>query len=164
MRILGIDHGTRTGWSLAVDGIVVKTGSFQMKNPTKNTGKAFMDFLQFVDTLLDETKPDLVRLEKPAHMRNANILRYLVGLHSMAELACCKHNIPVKDIIPSQYKKQIAGDGRADKDGVLYALLKKGIPKEFIYKPVFYKTDKQKIKELKYDESDATALALFKEE
>ena len=146
MRIIGIDHGTSTGVSILDDGKLFATHNIRLKT---DGDERYIELFNEIKEILIKYKPDMVALETPSHLRNAKILRYLIGLHTAVVMACVELNIKTVDVIPTTMKKFIVGDGRADKSQVAYALTHKhGFDGKDILIPI-------------YDVSDATALAYY---
>lgn len=157
MRILGIDHATRTGWSVLENGVCVKTGFFYL---IKEGEERLLEYKRKIDKLIDEVKPDKIAMELPEHQRNGKVLRYLVGLYSMNKLSALEHEIRAYEINPTTMKKFITGNGRAKKGEVLRALVDLyGVEEDLITKPIV--NTKGQVRDFYYDESDATALAIF---
>lgn len=159
MRIIGIDHGTSTGVSILDDGKLFATHNIRLKT---DGDERYIELFNEIKEILIKYKPDMVALETPSHLRNAKILRYLIGLHTAVVMACVELNIKTVDVIPTTMKKFIVGDGRADKSQVAYALTHKhGFDGKDILIPIYYKTKPNTIKDMIYDVSDATALAYY---
>lgn len=159
MRIMGLDHGTSTGISILDDGKLFKTHNIRLKT---EGDERYIELFNEVKKILEEYKPDIVALETPSHLRNAKILRYLIGLHTAVLMACVELNIKTVDVIPTTMKKFIVGDGRADKSQVAHSLVHKhGFNGKDILIPIYYKTRPNQIKDIIYDIADATALAYY---
>lgn len=154
--ILAIDHGTRTGWSIIKNGVVTNTGFIKCET--------LIQYFNEVNQLFSFFKPKIVGIEEPKHLRNAKVTQFLIGLYTILKLSANIHGCIIKEVNPKAYKKFITGNGSADKEVVLESLLSKyKVDEWLIYKPVYYKSKKKSnsIKEIYYDESDATAIAIF---
>ncbi|MGL4774518.1 MAG: crossover junction endodeoxyribonuclease RuvC [Clostridium sp.] len=155
MRVLGIDHGTRTAYSCIEDGKCIETGTIKFKGNLIN-------YLKEIEDVIKRLKPNYVALEEPKCIRNAKVTNFLTTLYTICKLACddlvtCYIECNVKSV-----KKYITGNGNSGKLDVYDNLLKNfNVNQKFIYKIEHYKTNKDKVKNQFFDESDATALALF---
>lgn len=161
-RILGVDHSTRTGWSLIVNGKCVQTGNFTLDEGMSN--ESFKDFDERLKFVIACTKPNAIAIEVPRHQTGTGITRFLTGLYTIEKLVALNCGLQIVEVDPRTMKKYIAGNGNATKKEVLDALIKSfSVPKELIHFPILYKTGKSKgrIKDYLYDESDATGLALY---
>lgn len=145
MRILSIDHSfKRTGVAVMEDYKLIYTGAEEFGEMSYENIEQFYSFVTF---LIKNYKPDVVVTEKPAHMRNINILRMLTSLHTMAIIASIKASIPYSIINPKVAKKAITGKGNALKEEVMAKLIKDyGYEEEMLCKKNYYKKDKTKIK------------------
>lgn len=158
MRILGIDHGSRTGWCLNIDGIVTETGNVQMDTSKEQN---IIKYCERIRKLMMLKEPDIIALEEPKHIRNAKIFRFLLMLYSAIKIEAYKLNIKVIEINPKTMKKFITGNGNADKKEVMDSLLSIGIDSDLIVNPQLSKRNPDKILSYYYDESDATALTVY---
>jgi Holliday junction resolvasome RuvABC endonuclease subunit len=157
MRILSIDHATRSGWSLIVDGIVTETGAITIESKDNK----FLEYFNKLKKLILLKEPNIIVIEEPKHIRNIKILRFLVGLYTIIQVVGAINLVQVIEVNPKAVKKFITGNGSADKSVVMNKLIEDfNVQKELIYKPVFYK-NKPGIKEFLFDESDATANGLY---
>lgn len=157
MRILGIDHAKRTGWSLIENGTCIKTGYF---NLTKDGEERLLEYKNKIEKVIDEIKPDKIAIEKPEHMRNGKVLQFLIGLYTINKLISLEKKIPAYEVHPLSMKRFITGNGKAKKAEVSSTLVERfGVDEELIIKPII--NSKGTIRDFYYDESDATGLALF---
>lgn len=152
--ILAIDHGNRTGWSIIRNGIVTNTGFIEFKNNVQ--------YFKNISELIMLFKPSLVGLEEPKHLRNAKVTQHLIELYSILKLSSNLNGCKVVEVNPKSYKKFVTSNGNAEKEIVLESLLSKyKVEKGLIYKPVYYKNKNKGIKSVFFDESDATAIAIY---
>lgn len=156
MRVMGLDHATSSGVAVIEDGKIIYTERFELK---EKGNARLCEFKDRISGLLDEFKPEVVALEKPAHLRNAEILRYLIGLYSLALEDATRRHIEIRCVNPTTMKKWLTGDGRADKEHVAKALQERTSNDFREY--IFYKKDPTRVKEVKYDVCDALSLALY---
>ena len=160
MKILSIDHSfKRTGYGLLDGYNLVTTGAFTVGEMNFDNVYKFMEEVEW---LLDSNKPDVVVLEKPAHIRNIEILRMLTSLYTSAIIACQKRSIPFSTVNPKMVKKHITGNGSANKEQVMKSLIEKYNFEEYMLcEKTYYKNNKDKVKSVDYDESDAIANAIY---
>lgn len=161
IRILGIDHSTRTGWSMVENEICVETGNFYVENMQNESFQDFETKLKFV---ISKEKPDKIAIEMPRHQTNGDITRFLTGLYTIEKLVALNFGIQIAEVDPRTMKKFITGNGNATKKEVLDSLIDKfGVSKELIWKPIYYKVKNKKgtIRDFLFDESDATGLAMY---
>ena len=156
MRVMGLDHATSSGVAIIENGEIIYTERFEL---IEKGNARLCEFKDRISGLLDEFQPEVIALEKPAHLRNAEILRYLIGLYSLALEDATRRNIDIRCVNPTTMKKWLTGDGRADKEHVAKALQERtgNDFREYI----FYKKDPMRVKEVKYDVCDALSLALY---
>lgn len=156
MRIMGIDHGTSSGICIMEDGNIIYRERLELK---EIGNRRLCEFKDRVAKLMSIYEPNVIALEKPAHLRNAEILRYLIGLYSMALEEATRRDIEIVCVVPTTMKKYIAGNGRADKEDMAKAIQR--IFNEDYREYIYYKKDKNKVKEIKYDVVDAISLAFY---
>lgn len=157
MRILSIDHATRSGWSLIVDGIVIETGAIILESKNDK----FLEYFNKLKKLILLKEPNIIVIEEPKHIRNIKILRFLVGLYTIIQVVGAINLKRVIEVNPKEVKKFITGHGNAEKYVVMEKLIDDfGVHKDSIFKPIYYK-NKPGIKEFLFDESDATANGLY---
>lgn len=173
MRILGIDHGARSGWSVIDDGKFVDCGFNHISGgvspqqggkPGQQAGFKLSKFNDIVTRLIYEWKPDMIATEQPKDRTNAMTSQTLIGYYSITMFAAYNNNIPVNEVNPKQMKKVITGSGNADKSIVAeFMAVNLGVPLIRIKPVEMYKLKSKEgqIKTHYYDESDACALAYF---
>lgn len=156
MRVMGLDHATSSGVAIIENGNIIFTERFEL---IETGDMRLCEFKDIITNIIEKYEPDIIALEKPAHLRNANILRYLIGLYSIALEVATRRFIEIVTVNPTTMKKWLTGDGRADKEHVAKALQERtgNDFREYI----FYKKDPMRVKEVKYDVCDALSLALY---
>ena len=130
MRVLGIDPSTSCGWALFDDGQYT-SGVWDLKpvNPKKHPGERLVrlqNYLAFVDPV-DKVYYEGVARHNGTHA--AHVYGAIVGCLQ----SCCERGLCTGDYIPipvPTIKKLATGNGRASKDSMLYAAVKKW-PKQF---------------------------------
>lgn len=159
MLILSIDHSfNRTGYAVLNNKKLISTGSFEVG---RMTYESINEFRIKIEELIDKYNPHLIVTEKPAHMRNAEIARMLSGLHTTIIIASIRRSIPYSIVNPKNMKKHITGKGNADKSDVCKCLVENyNYDEDMLCKKTYYK-NKDGIKKIDYDESDAVGNALY---
>lgn len=160
LKILGIDHGAKTGIAYIINDKLVTVDSFVVVG--EDTQDKFVDFYNKIEREIDRYKADILAIEKPMSFNNAYTSRTLIGYYSIIILLAGLKKIPVCEVFPTSMKKTIAGNGRANKDDVSVALLKRyeGLKKEDILEIDYY-VRKKGVKNVDYDKSDALGLATY---
>ena|SRR3989338_2270890 len=132
--ILGIDPGFgRMGFGC----IRVQKGQCQAMDFGVVTTKAGEEFgyrlkqiAEDLRSLIRASKPSLVAMEKLFFTSNAQTAMRVAEARGVAYLIAAEEGIPVIEFTPSQIKKALTGDGRADKKAMerMVALLL-GLPR-----------------------------------
>jgi crossover junction endodeoxyribonuclease RuvC len=164
IRILAIDHASRTGYAVLDDGKLVTCGCRFISSGGAGKGYRLFKMYDAVAELINTYKPDIIALEQPKDRTNANTVLTLIGYYCMAQYCAHMHGVPVNEVNPKQMKKVVTGNGNADKDMMLeYISMRLGVDKDTISPIELYKVGAKKgqFKSRYYDESDACALAYF---
>ena len=120
--ILGIDPGFgRMGFAcLKVDGPRSRAVDFGVITTSEEDD--FGDRLQQVAAdlrqLLQTWKPDIVVLETLYFTSNARTAMRVAEARGVAVLVSAEQDIPIREFTPSQIKKALTGNGKADKEAV----------------------------------------------
>lgn len=159
MRILSIDHSfKRTGYAVMENYTLYCTGSFSIGSMSYEN---VYEFYLKTKELIIKFEPDMIVTEKPAHLRNGEISRMLTSLHTSIILACIESSITYNVVNPKVSKKSVTGYGNSTKDDVMKTLVEDyGYEEAFLCRKVYYKKDKNKVKSIDYDESDAVCNAI----
>jgi crossover junction endodeoxyribonuclease RuvC len=149
MIILGIDPGTlKTGYGI----IELENGKIKLLSSGVIENKRIKSLplrLKFIydeiSKLIDEFFPDELSIETAFYGKNAQSALKIGHARGVSILAAINKQIPTYEYTPREIKKSVVGNGAASKQQVMYMVnqilnLKK--------------------KKLKYDESDAIAVAL----
>lgn len=157
--VLAIDHGTSTGYAFFEDDKFIEGGILRLQDVTK-LGEAYDTY----KPLFMLYKPDMVVLEKVnvggIRFGAMNVIK-LAQLQAILRLLCYEFNIEPFEVNPTSMKKELTGNGRAEKGDVALALTNIWeVSLDDIVIPVYYKK-KEGIKELIYDKSDAVALGTY---
>ena len=115
MKILGIDPGT----GICGFGVIEKKHAldFGVISTPKNTPlpDRLLDIFNSLNTIIDESKPDVVSIEKLFFTKNITTGISVAEARGVVILVCRQHNLPIFEYTPNEIKKTIAGYGKADK-------------------------------------------------
>ena len=119
MKILGLDTATQTGWAVAVDGNIIKSGtkSFAIKKKIEGAGMKFLKFEGFLDTLNKEHGGfDAVFFEQVVCRQPSVKADHSYGGFQATLTKWCERNkIPYKGVAVNTNKKSATGNGNASK-------------------------------------------------
>lgn len=128
MKLIGIDPGiTATGYSIIDENNCITGGTIRPKQT--DTYKKISEICQRVQSIVSESNPDYVALEKVFHHKNVQSLirsSELRGAIIMTIMSCGKE---IVEYSPTQIKLTTTGNGRASKAQVRY-FIEKAIMKE----------------------------------
>lgn len=121
MLILGIDPGsTRVGYGLIKKEKnnlkLIKSGLLRIYSQDKI--QRLLEIEKETLSLIKNTKPDLVVLEKIFFMKNLKTALEVSQSRGVLTLIIAKHKIPLLELAPSEIKMAVAGYGQADKKAV----------------------------------------------
>lgn len=164
MKTLAIDHGANTGYAFTEDDNLANYGMFKVSGVS--IGDKLLDFSGKVTDLIGTFKPDVLAIEKPSHDRNAKTNLVLIGYYTQLLLLASFHCIEVNAIHPTSLKKEITGNGKAQKDLVAKCVCDEyNLIRSAVVPCEYYKSGSQKGKPRpnteKYDITDAIALATY---
>ena len=159
MRILAIDHGTRSGFSYFVNNKYTYSGVILLKDikELREAQKSFYELFQIY-------KPEIVVLEKinvaGTKFGGDNVIK-LAQLQAIIIAIAQNYNCKIIYVNPTSMKKHITGNGRAEKREVAEVVADFcGLNPNHICVPVHFKR-KDGIKTYLADESDAIALGIY---
>lgn len=127
MRLLALDHGTRTGWALGCGDRLPAVGS--RKNPHGGGRAELEPFWQahahWLRGVITDFKPTLVVWERPvlAKYTSHASVEITFGLQAVTGLTCREAGLPVRVVSPQQAKIALTGHGRASKEEMVSAAL-----------------------------------------
>jgi len=131
MRILGLDLGNKTGWSLFDDGVITHGVWINYESSKSRFEGAGMRYISFTDSLDRLPRPDRVYFEEVRSHRRAGQISDNVGAAQVygAYLAilsvwCEQKGIPYGSFGVSEIKKRATGKGNANKELVMEAAAK----------------------------------------
>lgn len=149
MIILGIDPGTIiTGYGIIkyTNGEITPVTAGVIKIPvTKELAPRLKVIYDEIVTLIKVNKPDEFAIETAFYGKNVQSAMKIGYARGVSILAAVKNDLPLKEYSPREVKKSVVGNGAASKEQVQYMIRKLlGVKKA----------------KMKYDESDALAVAI----
>ena len=119
-KVLGIDPGlTRCGYGLVSKVntrslVFEKVGVFQTPSDMEVTDRIGV-LGSDIDRLLQNTKPDLVAIERIFSQQNLKTVISVAQISGVVVYLCNKRGIPVTFFTPTQVKSTVTGSGKANK-------------------------------------------------
>lgn len=124
MRILGIDPGLgRTGYALVVaEGGRLTPGPAGIFStaPRGETGARLLALHRQLSQFLEAERPDVVAMEELFFNRNITTGLQVAQARGVCFLAAAQAGIPVVEYNPQHVKVAVTGQGRAEKQQVVY--------------------------------------------
>ena len=159
MVVLSIDHGARSGYSIFEGNEYVESGVVTLDSVT-SLRQAQVEFYQ----IFSFYKPKILVVEKVNVTGNkfggTNVVK-LAQLQAILLLLADMFKCKVVEVNPMSMKKELTGNGRAEKREVAECVAKQwSLNPNHICEPIFYKR-KEGIKHYLADESDAIALGTY---
>lgn len=120
LRVMGIDPGlTRCGLSVVQAGkgravLPVAVGVVRTP-PSDELTQRLLELSEAVNEWMDEYKPDVVAIERIFERGNVSTVMHTAHGVGVLVLAAAQRGIDVHMYTPSEVKKAISGNGRADK-------------------------------------------------
>lgn len=120
MRVMGIDPGlTRCGLSVVQAGrgrAVIPVAVGVVRTPAEEELPArLLRLSQAVREWMDDYRPDVVAIERVFERGNVSTVMQTAHAVGVLVLAAAERGVPVHMYTPSEVKKAISGNGRADK-------------------------------------------------
>lgn len=104
-KVISLDTSTSaTGWALFTDGEYVRSGCIDLKNE-KDSSVRLRKMVNLIIATLKAAKPDVVYIETPVVMRNAQALRNLTVIMGAVYGYCVTHGIYFEDLRPTEWRK-----------------------------------------------------------
>ena len=154
--ILGIDHGTSAGYCVTKDKHIEEYGVFLSLGET--TGEKLTRFEKAIRNIIDDTKPDIIATERPAHQRNGKTTQLLIGYYTSILKVAYEYKIPVYECYPTSVKKLITGNGKATKQEIAEKLIT--LYKDITLNDIVIQDLRNK-KQCCYEISDSLALCYY---
>ena len=120
LRVMGIDPGlTRCGLSVVQAGrgrqiIPVAVGVVRTPS-TSELAERLLRLSRAVGEWIDDYRPDVIAMERIFERGNVSTVMHTAHAVGVMVLAAAERGIPVHMYTPSEVKKAISGNGRADK-------------------------------------------------
>ena len=120
MRILGVDPGT----GICGFGVIEVDGRNRSKMVTAGVittpahtplPDRLLDIFESINQIIDETKPDMMSIEKLFFNQNITTGITVAEARGVAILAARKRGLKIAEYTPLQIKQSMTGYGRADK-------------------------------------------------
>jgi len=128
MLILGIDPGTATTGYGLIDASEEKIEAldFGLIETSKDGdfGKRLIDINKQLDFIIKKLNPDIIAMEKLFFATNVKTATNVGRAMGVILYTCAKRKIEVIEYAPGTIKKQITGNGRADKKDIQKSLRK----------------------------------------
>lgn len=128
MIILGIDPGTAIlGWGVIEkikSDISLKAYDAILTSKELSDEQRLVILFEEYNKLLETYKPDVVSIEELFFSTNVKTAMTVAQARGIILLASAQHNVPIQSYSPSQVKKTITGDGKADKRQIQFMLTK----------------------------------------
>lgn len=119
MKILGIDPGTGIcgfGVISISKGVAKMVSAGVISTPPKTPLEdRLLDIYDSLHQIVDETKPDMVSIEKLFFSKNITTGISVAHARGIAMLVARQHNLPIYEYTPNQIKQTLTGYGGADK-------------------------------------------------
>ncbi|WP_157108940.1 crossover junction endodeoxyribonuclease RuvC [Corynebacterium aquilae] len=120
LRVMGIDPGlTRCGLSVVQAGTgraVYPVAVGVVRTPAAaELSERLLRLSRAVNEWMDEYQPDVVAIERIFERGNVSTVMHTAHAVGVLVLAAAERNLPVHMYTPSEVKKAISGNGRADK-------------------------------------------------
>lgn len=120
LRVMGIDPGlTRCGLSVVQAGkgrAVLPVAVGVVRTPASDElSQRLLELSEAVNEWMDEYKPDVVAIERIFERGNVSTVMHTAHGVGVLVLAAAQRGIDVHMYTPSEVKKAISGNGRADK-------------------------------------------------
>jgi len=128
LRLLGLDPGTATfGWGVVDGGGLspVHIAHGTVRTPASvGLGVRLHTIRDALAALFTEYQPDRVAIERLYAQGNTQSALAIGAARGVALLVAAEFHVPVVEATPSEMKRAIASDGRADKRAITRAVTK----------------------------------------
>jgi Holliday junction resolvasome RuvABC endonuclease subunit len=118
MKIIGFDCSTRLIAGFVIDGDNYSTIELAGKAADEVTTRINTMFLLAVH-YLKKSKPDFVYIENAAYLQNIKTSFLIRSVVDAVRFACVLNNIPCQTVEITSWKKDVIGNGRAEKSDIM---------------------------------------------
>lgn len=133
-KLLTLDLATYTGWASGSPDVQsageVRVGSIRLPATGDDIGRYLDAFDTWLNSMISVEDPGLIVYEAPiisAGKTDINTARKLMGLGGHTEFVGLRRFVQVREINIGTIKKELAGNGRADKDAMIAAAKAEGV-------------------------------------
>jgi crossover junction endodeoxyribonuclease RuvC len=127
LRVLGVDPGSRaTGWALVIaDGNRYRLESSGVVRPGKGERSAVLaDLHRRLQTVVEALEPDCAAVESSFSGRNPKSGIALAESRGVILATLGRQQLEVASYTPAQVKSAVVGNGRAEKQQVVYMVVR----------------------------------------
>ena len=123
MKILALDLGTKTGWALDETGIITSgVQVFDVKRG-ESPGMRYVRLMRWLEEIAEKVEIIVYEL---AHQRGGPATEIAAGFATHVQAFCALKKIEHAAVHTATLKKFVTGSGRADKDAMKLAVVKRG--------------------------------------
>lgn len=115
--ILGVDCSTK---AIAVFGIAEHKGlTWMITSPAEDAFERTKEMFKQMVTLIECLDPEMVMVENSPYLQNIKVTLQIHAVVDAVRFACVLGDIPVQTIEVPSWKKDILGNGHADKPEIM---------------------------------------------
>lgn len=126
VKVLGIDPGlAQVGYGVVhtADPMALLACGVIRTRPGPSTGERLVEIARDLRQLVRHHRPHLAAVEKFFFYRSNNTIA-VVQARGVVLMTMARLRVPTLEYAPTQIKRTLTGDGRADKDQVLNAVMR----------------------------------------
>ena len=126
MKVLGIDPGlAQVGYGVVntADPMALLACGVIRTRPGPSPGERMVEIAQDLGQLVRQHRPQLAAVEKFFFYRSSNTIA-VVQARGVVLMTMARLQVPTLEYAPTQIKRTLTGDGRADKHQVLNAVMR----------------------------------------
>ncbi|MCY4359879.1 crossover junction endodeoxyribonuclease RuvC [Candidatus Synechococcus spongiarum] len=126
MKVLGIDPGlAQVGYGVVntADPMTLLACGVIRTRPGPSPGERMVEIARDLRRLVRQHRPRIAAVEKFFFYRSSNTIA-VVQARGVVLMTMARLRVPTLEYAPTQVKRTLTGDGRADKDQVLNAVMR----------------------------------------
>ncbi len=126
MKVLGIDPGlAKVGYGVVntADPMTLLACGVIRTRPSTSPGERLVEIARDLRQLVRQHRPQLAAVEKFFFYRSSNTIA-VVQARGVVLMTMARLQVPTLEYAPTQIKRTLTGDGRADKDQILNAVMR----------------------------------------
>lgn len=126
MKVLGIDPGlAQVGYGVVdtADPMALLACGVIRTRPSPNLGERLVEIARDLRQLVRHHRPGIAAVEKFFFYRSSNTIA-VVQARGVVLMTMARLRVPTLEYAPTQIKRTLTGDGRADKNQVLNAVMR----------------------------------------